>query len=110
MIKLSDVKVRAQYRTRCVIAWSCWSMPASAEPRPRVGTMASVPARFGRWRDRSRRRGIEGLVPTYPWPRRVSPPATEFIRHAHGKPWGFSFTRPYTGERKDLARSVRVSA
>jgi transposase InsO family protein len=84
MIKLSDVKVRAQYRTRVryrlVVLQYAGERGAAA-----AGRHYGISARtIRRWRKRWRRGGIEGLVPTYPRhrPRRVPPAAIELIRHA----------------------------
>ncbi len=50
------------------------------ETHPEPGRVATI----RRWRNRWRRGGIEGLVPTYPRyrPRRVPPAAIEWIHHA----------------------------
>src|SRR5258708_21343584 len=77
MIKLSDVKVRPQYRTRVryrlrVLEYAWQHGPAAA------GRHYGLSARtIRRGRKRWRRGGIEGLVPSYPRhrARRVSPPA-----------------------------------
>ena len=84
MIKLSDVKVRLQYRTRVryhllVLEYAWQHGPAAA------GRHYGISARtIRRWRKRWRRDGVAGLVPSYPRhrPRRVSPAAIELIRHA----------------------------
>ena len=80
MIKLSDVKVRAQYRTRLryrllVLQYAQAHGPSAA------GRHYGLSARtIRRWR----RGGVEGLVPAYPRhrARRVSPAAIELIRQA----------------------------
>jgi transposase InsO family protein len=84
MIKLSDVKVRPQYRTRVryrlVVLEYAWAHgPAAAGRHYRIS-----PRTIRRWRKRWRSRGVEGLVPTYPRhrPRRVPPAVIELIRHA----------------------------
>src|SRR5437870_6435243 len=84
MIKLSDVKVRPQYRTRVryrlVVLEYAWEHgPAAA------GRHYGISARtIRRWRKRWRRGGVEGLVPSYPRhrPRRVTPATIELIRQA----------------------------
>src|SRR5437667_1186961 len=84
MIKLSDVKVRQQYRTRVryrllVLGYAWQHGPAAA------GRHYGISARtIRRWRKRWRRDGVEGLVPSYPRhrERRVSPASIELIRHA----------------------------
>ena len=84
MIKLSDVKVRAQYRTRVryrllVLQYAQAHGPSAA------GRHYGLSARtIRRWRKRWRRGGVEGLVPAYPRhrARRVSPAAIELIRQA----------------------------
>jgi len=84
MIKLSDVKVRPQYRTRVryrlVVLEYAWEHGPAAAGR-HYGLSART---IRRWRKRWRRRGVEGLVPSYPRhrARRVSPAAVELIRHA----------------------------
>jgi len=77
MIKLSDVKVRPQYRTRVryrllVLDYAWQHGPAAA------GRHYGLSARtIRRWRKRWRRGGVEGLVPAYPRHRaRRVPPAT----------------------------------
>src|SRR5712691_6170851 len=83
MIKLSDVKVRPQYRTwvrhRLVVLEYAWAHgPAAAGRHYRISART-----IRRWRKRWRATGVEGLVPAYPRhrPRRVPPPALELIRH-----------------------------
>src|SRR4030095_5994813 len=84
MIKLSDVKVRPQYRTRVryrllVLEYTQAHGPAAA------GRHYGISARtIRRWRKRWRRSGVEGLIPTYPRhrARRVSRAAIELIHHA----------------------------
>jgi transposase len=82
MIKLSDVKVRGQYRTRVryrlVVLEYVGAREAAAASR-HYGISART---IRQWRNRWRRGGIEGLVPTYPRrrPRRVPPAAIEWIR------------------------------
>src|SRR5215467_5263188 len=79
MIKLSDVKVRSQYRTRVryrllVLQYAQAHGPSTA------GRHYGLSARtIRRWRKRWRRSGVEGLVPAYPRhrARRVSPAAIE---------------------------------
>src|ERR1700694_3741867 len=75
MIKLSDVKVRPQYRTRVryrlVVLEYAWAQgPAAAGRHYRIS-----PRTIRRWRKRWRSSGVEGLVATHPphRPRRVSP-------------------------------------
>src|SRR6266571_174797 len=83
MIKLSDVKVRQQYRTRVryrllVLGYAWQHGPAAA------GRHYGISARtIRRWRKRWRRGGVEGLVPSYPRHRvrRVPPASIELIRH-----------------------------
>src|SRR5260370_37663356 len=84
MIKLSDVKVRPQYRTRVryrlrVLEYA-WQHGRAAAGR-HYGLSART---IRRWRKRWRRGGIEGLVPSYPRhrARRVSPAAVELMRQA----------------------------
>ena len=84
MIKLSDVKVRTQYRTRVRYRLVVLEY-AGARGAAAAGRHYGISARtIRRWRNRSRRGGIEGLVPAYPRhrPRRVSPAAIELIGHA----------------------------
>ena len=84
MIKLSDVKVRPQYRTRVpyrllVLQYAREHGPAAA------GRHYGLSARtIRRWRKRWRQGGVEGLVPSYPRhrTRRVSAAAIELIRQA----------------------------
>jgi transposase InsO family protein len=84
MIKLSDVKVRPQYRTR--VRYRLLVLEYAGERgAAAAGRHYGLSARtIRRWRNRWRRGGIEGLVPTYPRhrPRRVSPEAIERIHHA----------------------------
>jgi helix-turn-helix protein len=84
MIKLSDVKVRPQYRTwvryRLMVLEYAWAHgPAAAGRHYRISART-----IRRWRRRWRSSGVEGLVPSYPRhrARRVSPAAIEWIRHA----------------------------
>ena len=84
MIKLSDVKVRPQYRTwvrhRLVVLEYAWAHgPAAAGRHYRISART-----IRRWRKRWRAAGVEGLVPSYlrHRPRRVPPTALEQIRHA----------------------------
>lgn len=87
MIKLSDVKVRPQYRTRVrygllVLEYAWQHGPAAA------GRHYGLSARtIRRWRKRWRRGGVEGLVPAYPRhrARRVPPAAVELIRQARAR-------------------------
>jgi transposase InsO family protein len=84
MIKLSDVKVRAQYRVRVryrlmVLAYAGEHGPTAA------GRKYGVSARtVRRWRKRWRADGIQGLVPRYPRrrQRRLSPAVVTLIRQA----------------------------
>jgi len=84
MIKLSDVRVRPQYRTRvryCLVVLEyAWEHGPAAAGR-HYGLSART---IRRWRKRWRRGGVEGLVPSYPRhrARRVSPAAVELIRDA----------------------------
>src|SRR5260370_25327773 len=77
MIKLSDVKVRPQYRTRVryrlVVLEYAWEHGPAAAGR-HYGLSART---IRRWRKRWRRGGVEGLVPSYPRhrARRAAPPA-----------------------------------
>src|SRR5438034_8916221 len=90
MIKLSDVKVRQQYRTRVryrrlVLGYAWQDGPAAA------GRHYGISARtIRRWRKRWRRGGVEGLVPSYPRHRvrRVPPASIELI--VMGTPEGFA--------------------
>jgi hypothetical protein len=73
MIKLSDVKVRPQYRTRVryrlVVLEYAWAQgPAAAGRHYRISARP-ICRRRKRWR----RDGVEGLVPTYPRRRPRSP-------------------------------------
>lgn len=84
MIKLSDIKVRAQYRTwvryRLTVLEYAWAHgPAAAGRHYRISART-----IRRWRRRWRSRGVEGLVPAYPRhrPRQVPPKALELIRQA----------------------------
>jgi len=84
MIKLSDIKVRPQYRT-----WVCYRLTvleyAWAHGPTAAGRHYRVSARpIRRWRRRWRSRGVEGLVPAYPRhrPRQVPPKALELSRQA----------------------------
>ena len=84
MIKLSDVKVRPQYRTwvrhRLIVLEYAWAHgPAAAGRHYRISART-----IRRWRKRWRSSGVEGLVPSYPRHRRrqVPPAAIELIRHA----------------------------
>src|SRR5436309_10442082 len=84
MIRLSDVKVRLQYRWRVrqrlmVLHFARLHGPAAA------GRRFGVSARtIRRWRVRWRQDGLEGLVPRYPRRRgrRVTPRVIELIGHA----------------------------
>ena len=105
MIKLSDVKVRQQYRTRVryrllVLGYAWQHGPAAA------GRHYGISARtIRRWRKRWRRGGVEGLVPSYPRHRvrRVPPASIELI--VMGTPEGFAddvggfFSSPHKGRR-----------
>ncbi len=94
MIKLSDVKVRPQYRTRVryrlVVLEHAWEHGPAAAGR-HYGLSART---IRRWRKRWRRGGVEGLAPSYPRhrARRVSPAAVELIRHARQK-FGYGAAR-----------------
>ena len=84
MIKLSDVKVRPQYRTwvrhRLIVLEYAWAHgPAAAGRHYRISART-----IRRWRRRWRCSGVEGLVPSYPRhrPRQVPPTAIELVRHA----------------------------
>ena len=84
MIKLSDVKVRPQYRRwvrhRLIVLEYAWAHgPAAAGRHDRLSART-----IRRWRKRWRSSGVEGLVPSYPRHRRrqVPPAAIERIRHA----------------------------
>jgi hypothetical protein len=84
MIKLSDVKVRPQYRTwvrhRLIVLEYAWAHgPAAAGRHYRISART-----IRRWRKRWRSSGVEGLVPSYPRhrPRQVAPAAIELVRHA----------------------------
>ena len=84
MIKLSDSKVRPQYRTwvryRVTVLEYSWAHgPAAAGRHYRVSART-----IRRWRRRWRSRGVAGLVPSYPRhrPRHVPPEALELIRQA----------------------------
>src|SRR5262249_59712349 len=88
MIKLSDVKVRAQYRTRVRYRLVVLEY-AGARGAAAAGRHYGLSARtIRRWRERSRRGGIEGLVPTYPRhrPRRGPAAAIELVPHARPEP------------------------
>src|SRR5258708_3972692 len=84
MIKLSDVKVRPQYRTRVrsrlVVLEYAWEHGPAAAGR-HYGLSART---IRRWRKRWRRGGVEGLVPSYPRhpARRGSPAAVELMRQS----------------------------
>src|SRR6266566_264429 len=84
MIKLSDVKVRPQYRTwvrhRLIVLEYAWAHgPAAAGRHYRISART-----IRRWRKRWRSSGVDGLVPSYPRhrPRQVPPAAIELVRHA----------------------------
>jgi transposase InsO family protein len=84
MIKLSEVKVRPQYRTwvrhRLIVLEYAWAHgPAAAGRHYRISART-----IRRWRRRWRSSGVEGLVPSYPRhrPRQVPPTAIELVRHA----------------------------
>jgi transposase len=66
MIKLSDVKIRAQYRTRVryrPLVLQC----AQTHGPSAAGRHYELSARtIRRWRKQWRRGGVEGLVPAYP--------------------------------------------
>ena len=84
MIKLSDVKVRPQYRTRVRYRLVVLEY-AGARGAAAAGRHYGISARtIRRWRKRWRRDGMEGLVPAYPRhrPRRVPPAAIGLIRQA----------------------------
>src|SRR5438132_1605596 len=84
MIRLSDVKVRLQYRWRVrqrlmVLHFARLHGPAAA------GRRFGVSARtIRRWRARWRQDALEGLVPRYPRRRgrRVTPRVVELVAHA----------------------------
>src|SRR5437899_7496423 len=84
MIKLSDVKVRPQYRTR--VRYRLLVLEYAREHgSSAAGRHYGISARtIRRWRKRWRRGGVEGLVPSYPRhrQRRVPPAAIELIRQA----------------------------
>src|SRR2546429_187268 len=84
MIRLSDVKVRLQYRWRVrqrlmVLHFARLHGPAAAGRRFGVSVRT-----IGRWRVQWRQDGLEGLVPRYPRRRgrRVTPRVIELIGHA----------------------------
>jgi len=84
MIRLSDVKVRAQYRLRVrhrlmVLHFAQVHGPTLASRRFGVAVRT-----IRRWRVRWRTGGLQGLVPRYPRRRgrRVSPRAIELVGHA----------------------------
>lgn len=84
MIRLSDVKVRLQYRWRVrqrliVLHFARLHGPTAA------GRRFGVSARtIRRWRVRWRQDGLEGLIPRYPRrrERRVTPRVVELVGHA----------------------------
>src|SRR5213080_2625815 len=84
MIRLSDVKVRMQYRWRVrqrlmVLHFARLHGPTAAARRFGVSVRT-----IRRWRVRWRQDGLEGLVPRYPRRRgrRVTPRVIELIGHA----------------------------
>ncbi|PYM84405.1 MAG: hypothetical protein DME09_08535 [Candidatus Rokuibacteriota bacterium] len=83
MIKLSDVKVRPQYRTRVR-----YRLNTRAHGPTAAGRHYGISARtIRRWRRRWRRDGLEGLVPAYARHRlrHVTPVAIELIREARAR-------------------------
>jgi transposase len=96
MIKLSDVKVRPQYRTQVRYRLLVLEY-AGAHGLTAAGRHYGISARtIRRWRRRWRRDGLEGLVPAYPRhrPRHVTPAAIELIRQARQElGYGASRTR-----------------
>src|SRR5215475_2825106 len=84
MIRLSDVKVRLQYRWRVrqrlmVLHFARLHGPTAAGRRYGVSVRT-----IRRWRVRSQQGGLEGLVPMYPRRRgrRVTPRVIELVEHA----------------------------
>jgi len=84
MIRLSDVKVRLQYRWRVrqrlmVLHFARLHGPSAAGRRYGVSVRT-----IRRWRVRWRQGGLEGLVPLYPRRRgrRVTPRVIELVEHA----------------------------
>src|SRR5260370_6197141 len=89
MIKLSDVKVRPQYRTRVryrlVVLEYAWEHGPAAAGR-HYGLSART---IRRWRKRWRQSGVGGLVPSYPRhrARRVAPPGLQALPPARHEIW-----------------------
>ena len=88
MIRLSDVKVRMQYRWRVrqrlmVLHFARLHGPTAAARRFGVSVRT-----IRRWRVRWRQGGLEGLVPRYPRRRgrRVTPRVIELIGQARSSP------------------------
>jgi len=108
MIRLSDVKVRLQYRWRVrqrlmVLHFARLHGPAAA------GRRFGVSARtIRRWRVRWRQDGLEGLVPRYPRRRgrRVTPRVIELIGHAR-RELGYGAARTHLWLRR--VHDVRVA-
>ena len=105
MIKLSDVKVRPQYRTR--VRYRLLVLEYAREHGPTAaGRHYGISVRtIRRWRRRWRRGGLEGLVPSYPRhrPRRVTPAAIELIRQARQElGYGASRTRLWLQRRHGI--------
>jgi transposase len=84
MIKLSDVKVRMQYRVRVRHRLLVLDLARQHGPTAAGRRFGVTPRTVRRWRKRWRLGGLEGLVPCYPHRRgrRVSAAAIELIGHA----------------------------
>src|SRR5215467_5876138 len=95
MIKLSDVKVRPQYRTWVRDRLTVLEY-AGAHGTTAAGRHYRISARtIRRWCRRWRNGGVEGLVPSYlrHRPRQVPPTAPELIRQARHLGYGAARTR-----------------
>src|SRR5438445_7438661 len=108
MIRLSDVKVRLQYRWRVrqrlmVLHFARLHGPTAAARRFGVSVRT-----IRRWRVRWRQDGVEGLVPRYPRRRgrRVTPRVIELIGHAR-RELGYGASRTQLWLRR--VHDVRVA-
>ena len=105
MIRLSDVKVRPQYRERVrhrLMVLYCARMHGTKTAARRYGVTVRT---IRRWRRRWREGGLEGLVPRYPQRRgrRVTERVVELVAHARRElAYGAARTQLWLRRRHDV--------
>jgi len=105
VIRLSDVKVRLQYRERVryrLMVLYCARLHGTKAAARRYGV---TPRTIRRWRVRWRQGGLEGLVPRYPQRRgrRVTDRVVELVAHARRElAYGAARTQLWLRRRHDV--------